>query len=324
MRKRFFQPVVLALSIFASMTIPAIAQQVPVPMQGMASISPQTAEIPQATAITVLFPSEILMDAKQKQDYTATALLAQPIMDISRNVVVPANAPVTILLHPTKQGADLIANSLVIAGQVFPIQTSSIKIAGTKIAKTNARDQAQANSSIYTHVLGGFGGTVGNLVSGGKSDKMTSYAETGGLLGMGIGSLTGMLSSDKALAVRVPQGSVYVLTLQTPLSLSMAGIQPTLASSPAPASPAETKFKFQTEQEYQAGLNNVLQAYQQHKLSQADAIGIIRAANHYATTQLPTPIYPSLQQRQFIQQTFGLSYAASNESSTLSSAVGKF
>jgi hypothetical protein len=59
----------------------------------------------------------------------------------------------------------------------------------------------------------------------------------------------------------------------------------------------------------QAGLDKVIQAYQQRQLSQADALNIIRAANTYATTQFAHPLYPPVQQRQFIGQVFGFSYA---------------
>jgi hypothetical protein len=72
---------------------------------------------------------------------------------------------------------------------------------------------------------------------------------------------------------------------------------------------ANPQFRFQTEQDYQAGLDKVLQAYQQRQLSQADALNIIRAANTYATTQFARPLYPPVQQRQFIGQVFGFSYA---------------
>ncbi|HEY9827950.1 MAG TPA: hypothetical protein V6D19_21140, partial [Stenomitos sp.] len=175
-----------------------------------------------------------------------------------------------------------------------------------KVTVSSGMQQAQGLSPIGSRIGGGL---LGGINGGNFMDF-----NQGAMLGSGIGAIAGLASEKSMQVVEIPQGSVYVLTLQVPVALA-----PTV---PTPVAAANPKFQFQTEAEYQAGLDKVLQAYQQRQLSQADALNIIRAANTYATTQLAQPLYPPVAQRQFIGQVFGFNYAIDSAAPQVSSTSG--
>jgi hypothetical protein len=278
-------------------TLPAIAQTVP----AMQSYSSSNTTIPQSTAITVAFPANLVIDAKKEQDYPTTLILAQPLLDSYGNQLAAQGSPVAARIHPVKDGAQVIAESLVIQGRTIPIQATSPVLPSRKVTLSSGNQQARELSPIGSRIGGGlFGGSTGG-------DFMNF--NQGAMLGSGVGAIAGLASEKSMHVVEIPQGSLYVLTLQMPVTVSMPTQPPAVAQSGAIANP---QFRFQTEQEYQAGLDKVLQAYQQRQLSQADALNVIKAANTYATTQLPHPLYPPAPQRQFIGQVFGFSYAIDN------------
>lgn len=330
MKKHTLLGTALVLFMSGPISLPASAEPT---SPATPQVANQAPTIPQSTAIVVAFPSEVIFDAKQRQDYPATVLLAQPILDNYGNAVAPANSPVSVRLKPTDKGAQIIVDSLIVGGQVVPIQASGVAIPGETVTKVSAKQQAQENSPVYSRLLGGLGGAFG-----GTGDQGIERAKQGGLLGAGIGALTGLTSSKKALVVRVPQGSAYVLTLQAPVALP-ATLQPvqnqntaTVAQdttatpqsvSAAPqdttatpqnvsATPQDTaatpEFNFNTLKEYSDGLEKILQAYQDGRVSKEDALNVIKAANTYATTKLSTQLLPPSGQRQRIHQMFNFAY----------------
>jgi hypothetical protein len=285
-----------SLSTVVPATLPAIAQTAPV-MQSYSSSASIT--IPQSTAIAVAFPANLVIDAKKEQDYPTTLILAQPLLDSYGNQLAAQGSPVAARIHPVKEGAQVIAESLVIQGRTIPIQATSPVLPSRKVTLSSGNQQARELSPIGSRIGGG-------LFGGGTGGDFMNFNQ-GAMLGSGVGAIAGLASEKSMHVVEIPQGSLYVLTLQIPVTVSISSSQsPAAAQSGAIANP---QFRFQTEQEYQAGLDKVLQAYQQRQLSQADALNIIRAANTYATTQLPRPLYPPAPQRQFIGQVFGFSYA---------------
>jgi hypothetical protein len=282
-----------SLSMVIPATLPAIAQTAPT----IQSYSSASTTIPQSTAITVAFPANLTIDAKKEQDYPTTLILAQPLLDSYGNLLAAKGSPIAARIHPVKDGAQVIAESLVIQGRTIPIQATSPVLPSRKITLSNGNQQARELSPIGSRIGGGlFGGATGG-------DFMNF--NQGAMLGSGVGAIAGLASEKSMQVVEIPQGSLYVLTLQMPVTVSMPSQPPAMAQPAAIASP---QFRFQTEQEYQVGLDKVLQAYQQRQLSQTDALNIIRAANTYATTQFSRPLYPPVQQRQFIGQVFGFYY----------------
>jgi hypothetical protein len=307
MKRQLIYALALTASVMVPTALPAAAQSV-VPQSYGSSVSAGTV-IPQSTAITVVFPANMVIDAKKDQDYPTTLLLAQPLLDSYGNQIAAQNSPVSARIHPVKDGAQVIAESLVIQGRTVPIQATSPILPSRKITLSSGTDEAKGLSPL--------GGRIGGGLFGGFNGGDPSRFSQGAMVGSGIGAIAGFASGKSMHVVEIPQGSIYVLTLQTSVALS----------TPSPINPAATqgnpsapRFGFRTEQEYQAGLDRVLQGYQQRQLSQADALNIIRAANDYATTQLPAPIYPPAQQRQFIGQVFGFRYAIDGTASAVNTA----
>jgi hypothetical protein len=304
MKRQLIYALALTASVIVPTTLPAAAESVPSYQSYSASGG---TVIPQSTAITVAFPANMVIDAKKDQDYPTTLLLAQPLFDSYGNQVAAQNSPVAARIRPVKDGAQVIAESLVIQGRTVPIQATSPILPSRKVTISSGTDEAKGLSPLFGRVGGGlFGG-----LNGGDPTKFGQ----GAMLGSGIGAIAGLASGKSVHVVEIPQGSVYVLTLQTAVALSM----PTPPAA-APVNNTAPRFGFRTEQEYQAGLDKVLQGYQQRQLSQADALNIIRSANDYATTQLPAPLYPPAQQRQFIGQVFGFSYAIDTNAPAVNTA----
>jgi hypothetical protein len=291
MKSHLLLGLLCSLSVTIPTTLPAKAQSYPQP-QPQQTYSSASTVIPQSTAITVAFPAQMVIDAKKEQDYPTTLMLAQPLFDSNGNQLAPQNSPVAARVHPTKDGAQIIAESLVIQGRTVAIQASSPILPSRKVTISSGVDQAKALSPL--------GGRIGGGLLGGIGGGNFADFNTGAMLGSGIGAIAGLASAKSVHVVEIPQGSVYVLTLQTPVAITL----------PMPVAAANNpQFQFRTEQEYEVGLNKILQAYQQRQLSPEQTLNIIKAANTYATTQLTTPLYPPVAQRQLIRQVFSFTYA---------------
>lgn len=280
--------VAIALSTITSVNLPAIAQSAPSTHQATSSVS----TIPASTALTVTFPSNMVVNAKKKQDYPMTLFLAQPLFDSQGQQVVAANSPIAAKMTPTKGGAKIIAESLVINGRVVGIQASSPLIPSYSVTQTSSYQSAREGSAMFANIAGG--------ITGGATGSNSAFNRAS-FLGGGLGALAGLASSKKHKVVEVPAGSIYVLTLEAPIAVGGAR-QPAAQTPPS-------QFQFKTEQEYGHGLSQLLQAYQRGEASAAQVLDRVRAADAYATKQLQTPLYPPVAQRQLVKQIVGFEYA---------------
>ncbi|XGV97296.1 MAG: hypothetical protein ACAF41_31805 [Leptolyngbya sp. BL-A-14] len=301
MNTRTLLNVALTLSIVGSGSLPAVADQVVV-------VNTQTSSrstlIPQTAGVVISLPMPITVDVGQHQDYPLTVPLSQALMDSQGNTVVPVNAPVTIKLKPENGGARIVAESIVVGGQIVPIQASSAVIPGNTITQQEGAETARQNSAVYGNL---FGAAMGAIAP--QARKADAF-DQGGMIGGALGILTGMNSPKSLRVVQLPQGSVYVLSLQAPIALpANLAVQP--ASTPAPtqqASANQSQFDFKSVAEYSQGLERVIAAYQQGQVSKADARRAIVDADQYATTALSPKLYPPAGQRQRIAQLFEFTY----------------
>jgi hypothetical protein len=293
MHKQTLVGIALALSTLTSATLPVVAQPVTETYSATATSSNQSV-IPASTALTVTFPNNMVVDAKKNQDYPMTLFLAQPVFDSQGNQVIEANSPIAAKMKPTKGGAQIIAESLVINGRVTTIQASSPLIPSYSVAKTSGYQSARQGSSLLANISGGItGGATGD----GEAFNRAS------MIGGGLGALVGLASAKTYKVVEIPAGSVFVLTLEAPVVVSGA------AQNVAPPVASQPQFQFRTMNDYSAGLTQLLQAYQRGEVSSAQVLDRVRAADVYATTQLQVPLYPPASQRQFIKQLVGFEYA---------------
>jgi hypothetical protein len=214
MKTQMLLSLACSMSLFGAVTLPASAQTVPT--QPLAQPQPQAVSeeisIPQDTAIIISFPASVTIDVGQKKDYPLTVPLANAIKDAQGNTIAAENTPVTIVLKPTDGGAKIVAQSLVINGRIVSIKASSQTIPGTTITHKRANDKAVENGSIW----GRIGGSTLGFLNQGDPDEF----DRGAMLGSAVGLLAGLLSPENTRIVQIPQSSVYVLSLESPISLS--------------------------------------------------------------------------------------------------------
>ncbi|MBD2493002.1 hypothetical protein [Nostoc sp. FACHB-280] len=200
-----------SISLLGTATLPTHAQQVPPDEPQPQAISSEIT-IPQDTAIIVAFPAPVTIDVGQKKDYPLTLPLASAIKDAHGNIIAPENTPVSIVLKPKEGGAKIVAQSLVINGRIVTIKASSQVIPGTTITHVRANDKAIENGSVW----GRIGGSTLGFISQGDPEQF----DRGAMLGSAVGLLTGLRSAENTRIVQIPQSSVYVLSLEAPISLT--------------------------------------------------------------------------------------------------------
>ena len=222
--------VVLALSVSGFSTIPALAQvQPPAP-----SVQNQVAIVPQSSAITITFPTALTVNASQRRNLTTAVFLAKPLLDGNGNVVVDANSPVNVEIQPTKGGALIKAVALVDNGRIIPIQATGPLIPDHQVISTgNSQNQGLYNSlagSAFNVLLSASG-----MANRFGSDTANSI---GNSLGSGLVTISGISSTKKIHQVDIPQGGVFILTLEAPVMIPPKGMQTPVATqtstSPAP------------------------------------------------------------------------------------------
>lgn len=238
MKKRILFHLAVSTSLFAVM-LPAVAQQATVPhgisqSSGTAAqpaqpqtqplIQPQNGQspsassaraitIPQSTGIIVTFPASVVVNVEDDDDeYPLTLPLAQAITDPQGNVIVPQNTPVSIVLRPIDEGAQIVAQSIVVGGQIVPIQATSPVIPATTVTHQTANQRAVENGAVF----GRLSGSVFGFMNSGDPDEF----DQGAMLGSALGLASGLLNPNTDKIVQIPQGSVYVLALAAPIALS--------------------------------------------------------------------------------------------------------
>ncbi|MEM9093189.1 MAG: hypothetical protein AAGC93_31235 [Cyanobacteria bacterium P01_F01_bin.53] len=170
---------------------------------------PTTVTIPASTGVIVSFLAPVSIDAGEGA-YPMTLPLSQAIADSRGNVIAPENSPVSVVIQPEDGGARVIAQSIVIGGQIIPIQATSPIIPGTTITHMRANDRAADDGATLGRIAAsGFG-----FFNGGDPDAFDQGAMLGNLIGMVSGR-----QDESTRVVQIPQGSVYVLALENAITL---------------------------------------------------------------------------------------------------------
>jgi len=298
----------------------------------------QATPVAQSTAIVVAVPNAIQFELKGDQSYPTTLMLMQPVLDAYGNVVVQANTPVQARVVPTKGGVQILAEALIAEGRAIPIQAISSPIPTQSMQRTDVEERADRNSSLGSRLVGSVFGLFGKKNSSNTEQDPSTALEgpntgnmmKGGLIGNALGLVTGLVSSDRADIANIPQGSVYVLTLQSPLpAIAPATIAPPLVSQqsyapssapqiaptqqvsvaqPTQAAPKKA-FNFRNSLQYSKTVEHIIAAFRKGDLSAIAARGLIESANQYATTQLTQPLYPPAGVRRQVAQLFSFTYA---------------
>lgn len=306
MNARTVLQLALTIAIATPVALPASAE-VMVSTTTSVTRTQQGTMIPQTSGVVIKLPGVVNVDVGQKQDYPLTVPLAQPLMDLQGNEVVPVNTPVSVKLKPENGGARIVAESIVVRGQIVPIQAMTAVIPGTTIEQVSGAERAREQSGMLGNLFGSVMGATA------RSSRKAEMFDQGGMIGGAIGILSGMSSPKNIRVVQLPAESVYVLSLQAPIALPMIAVGSAAPEGTAPKAPQpqaeQSKFNFRNSAEYTQGIESVIKGFKQGQISKAEARGVIASADEYATTQLTPKLFPLAGVRRQVEQLFDYTYA---------------
>jgi hypothetical protein len=163
--------------------------------------------IPESAGIAIGFPNDMILNAK---DETVTTLrTAQPVWDQNGNEVAPENSLITARLKPVKDGVEIVADSILIRGRVIALRASSVVVPGQSVSVVTGLDGSKEGHNVGAR-LGGELGTVINSDGGGG---------IGAMLGGIFGTVIGAGKAKKETIVKIPGGSIYVLSVESSVIL---------------------------------------------------------------------------------------------------------
>ncbi len=219
MNKYTWLNLIVSLSLLTPGTLPVLAQTTPSNYQEQPTTIQQPIEnntrvIPKSTAIIINFPSNVQFDAGGNKNLPIILRLVEPILDNYGNIAVPANSRVDALIIPTDKNAKIIANSLIINGQVVPIKASTPMIPSVKVTIKSRMEEAQNYARTFSRT-----GT-GMLVFDGETDSNDMIRSV--IIAGGMGAIIGFLSPKSVDVANFVQDSEYILTLEEAVPLPQA------------------------------------------------------------------------------------------------------
>lgn len=311
------KPIVTTFIAFSTLIIPSVLSTINLSAYASQSAPANQQSINQESltskpAIVVYLPTDLVLDAGNKAPRPITLGLAQDFMDSSGNIIAPRNSPVSAKIQYMGKGIKINVEGVVYKSKLIPIQASSELIPGDKVTVISGAEKAKQYSSM--------GGRFGGMALGLMGDGDTSSTFEGALGGVVLGMAIGLASPEEKHEVKIPQGSLYVLSLQSPTSqpsvskaLQTPSLQPPVpkalqTSRQLPTPKVSTKFDFKNISQYSAQLKKIVQDYQRGRISREEARSTIEAANKYATTKLRRKLYPPAVLREQMSQIFAFNY----------------
>jgi hypothetical protein len=153
--------------------------------------------IPAASAIVVAVPNDLQLDAGGAT--SITLVLARAIFDDNGEEIAPVNSLVSAQLQPDQGGVKIVADSLILRGKHIRIRASSAMFRGETIVSSSGLSKSDSFGNIGEILLKPFGDIS--------------------LIGRGVGTIVGLFSPEHQTTVRIPQGTTFVLSLQSALTL---------------------------------------------------------------------------------------------------------
>lgn len=200
-------PLTLCL-IFGTASVPVLAQSSSRTTTNRHT-GQNSAVIPANTAVVVSIPQNLQIDVGKSQVLSLTVLLAQPILNASGQVAIPANTPIKATIQTGNGQARIVVESLIIDGRIVPATAVSSTLSGRTVTVSSRTNEAKKQGAAISRLVGS---VVGG--SGGNSDEMVE----GSLIGNAIGIAEGLASPKKVSVLEMPQGTIQVLTLTNPVS----------------------------------------------------------------------------------------------------------
>jgi hypothetical protein len=172
--------------------------------------NPQKARkiIPVSAAITIAFSQEMTVKANHRS--SVILITTEPIIDEDGNEAVPARALVKAHFKPTKEGIEIVAESIVVRGRNIPLRASNIVIEGEVVTIESSKTRAEEDGQFGANLGDLIGNTLG--LSPDEKERLRKAAET-------AGKIYGTLNARREMIVKIPQGSTYIFSVQSPTYL---------------------------------------------------------------------------------------------------------
>jgi hypothetical protein len=124
----------LTLSLCGALSLPVAANPQPTSI-GNGTKANQTMVLPQSTALLVSFPNPVVVDIGQGEDYPIILPLMQEIKSPSGEVIIPANTPISLTIKADRDGAIIVADGVILNGQMIPLKAQSARLPGRTITQ---------------------------------------------------------------------------------------------------------------------------------------------------------------------------------------------
>ena len=160
--------------------------------------------------LKVANPSMVAMRFRGDYSPNVPWILAEPLTDWNGEELIPAGAEVLGTIDLTEEGAEIVADYIIVEGMEIPVQASGYTLSvGSQVTRSQAEKIAEMMT--YSRVVG---------IGLGK--LLFDDPELGELLG-GLGPVVwGLLffESDIERVIHIPQMQTFSLKIETPIVLS--------------------------------------------------------------------------------------------------------
>ena len=253
--------------------------------QSSQSVAADANVLPQSSAILLVLP-ELVVDLDRDEAYPVTVPLMQPLYNRYGQEMIPAESPINIRVQPDDDGAYIVAEHVVVRGQIVPLNARSSFIPGRTETIAPADQTAHRNRTVFAQLGNGVSGALGNSVNN-PTDVQRRAIGAGAV----FGTLMGFSNPDTVSYVHIQPGSVQTLTLESAVVLPsyLLAFAPTPSPVPAAAAP-EQAFTFRNSLEYGDFVDGLLRAHADGELSLQDAQFLVQEADRFARSELG--LYP--------------------------------
>ncbi|MEM7063423.1 MAG: hypothetical protein AAF572_09695 [Cyanobacteria bacterium P01_B01_bin.77] len=161
--------------------------------------------------VAVVIPQTIIFNADEGQELPLTLALAQPILDRRGNILAPSNSLLNAKIIPSNNGGQIVAETLMVNGQVISLRAYSSVIPSTTITVDDGRSRAENNANNLSRVGMALGCTVENFTN---EECNSNSMRTGGSIGLVFGLMSNRREPETREVVQIPQDSLMILTTQ--------------------------------------------------------------------------------------------------------------
>jgi hypothetical protein len=165
----------------------------------------------QASAFVVSIQDTVVFKPGDEVELPIVLGLAQPFA-LSESIIIPDGSMINAKIKPVEQGAQIIAESILVEGHVIPIQASSSVVPSESVVLD---ESSRSDSGMGNFSRGGAAaGCIVNNLFGGSCDSESMDT------GMAVGSLFGWITGanrrepETVDIVHFKPGSLHILSVQ--------------------------------------------------------------------------------------------------------------